>query len=267
MPAPRSEIANSLSKYTSLIEGVRNSAGSSLWFRGIGSTSYLLSPTLYRHPTLSKIEDLINLESELLTRFRHRSIPYQSRPLVDQWELLFMMQHYGVPTRLLDWSENPFIALYFAITSAENRMSAGAFTNDAAVWLLHTGLWNSKAISPYWKGRVMAIPDSPLEGYQPGTDLLKLSQLPVAMAGLHNSPRIVAQRGAFTIFGHQNTPMEILYDQESFPADALIKIVLPKAHLSELRDSLFGIGYADSMIYPDLSGLAIEIKRSFGFGA
>lgn len=266
MAAPRTESAANLADYTKLVDSVRLSSKAPIWFRGIGSTSHKLIPSLYRHPTKTSIEDLIELESELLTRFRHRSIPYQNRPLDDQWELLFMMQHFGVPTRLLDWSENPFVALYFAITSAEDKMVGGAFAEDAAIWMLNTELWNSKVISPYWKGRVVAIPDNPLEGYIPGTDLRKLAELPVAMAGLHNSPRIVAQRGAFTIFGHKNAPMEDLYSDHGFADNSLIRVVLPKDTLAELRASLFGIGYADSMIYPDLAGLAKEMKRHFGFG-
>ena len=86
------------------------------------------------------------------------------------------------------------------------------------------------------------------------------------MAGLHNSPRIVAQRGAFTIFGHTNEPMEKIFEDRGFPGMGAIKVVLPASDLPNLRDALFGIGYADSMIYPDLTGLAKEIKRHFGFG-
>jgi len=167
---------------------------------------------------------------------------------------------------MLDWSENPFVALYFAITAAEQAMIAGAFSAPAAVWMLNTRLWNGQVLSPYWKGRIVAVPDNPLESYLPGADLGRLAGEPVAMAGLHNSPRIVAQRGAFTIFGHVNAPMERIFEEKGFPAESLIKVVLPQADLAKIRDSLFGIGYADSMIYPDLAGLGKEIKRHFGFG-
>jgi hypothetical protein len=54
----------------------------------------------------------------LVMRFRQRTIPLHSRDLSDEWDALFFMQHYGVPTRLLDWTENPFIAFYFAVMSA-----------------------------------------------------------------------------------------------------------------------------------------------------
>ena len=60
--------------------------------------------------------------------------------------------------------------------------------------------------------------------------------------------------------------MERIFEEKGFPAESLIKVVLPQADLAKIRDSLFGIGYADSMIYPDLAGLGKEIKRHFGFG-
>ena len=151
MAAPRSEKASTLRDYTQLIEAIKPSTDAPVWFRGTGRVSYELVPSLYRHPSKKDVADLIELEGNLLTRFRHRSIPYQDRPPSNDWELLFLMQHYGVPTRLLDWSENPFIALYFAITAAESCRVRGAFMEDAAVWILNTKLWNGHILSPYWK--------------------------------------------------------------------------------------------------------------------
>ena len=155
MPPPNVHVAKNLSEYMQRVESVQQSTGAPIWFRGVGLSTYHLIPSLYRHPTKSDITELIELEGSLLARFRHRSIPYQTRPLSDSWELLFMMQHFGVPTRLLDWSENPFVALYFAITDAEGKVSAGTFKTDAAVWILNTNLWNGKVLSPYWKGRIV----------------------------------------------------------------------------------------------------------------
>lgn len=266
MAPPPEQRVETLSEYTTLIDGFTRASSHQLWYRGIGTTAHQLLPTLFRHPTKREPAELLELELELLTRFRHRSVPFQSRPAQDPWELCFLMQHYGVPTRLLDWTENPFVALYFAMTSAERRRVAGRFTGDAAVWILRTALWNGKTLSPYWKGRIAAVPDPSLDSYTPGAGFAKLSALPVAMAGLHNSSRIVAQRGAFTIFGHTSKPMEVIYDEDSFPLGALEKIVIPSDAIGSMRDALFGIGYADSMIYPDLEGLATELRRTFGFG-
>ena len=62
------------------------------------------------------INQIFERERRLLTRFRQRSLAYwpAGYPQTD-WEQLFAMQHYGMPTRLLDWSENLFVAAYFAM--------------------------------------------------------------------------------------------------------------------------------------------------------
>ena len=265
MAPPRIDTVSTLKDFTELVEALKPNTDAPMWFRGVGQSTHRLMPSLYRHPTSNVVADLIELEGRLLNRFRHRSIPYQDRVLSNDWEFLFLMQHYGVPTRLLDWSENPFIALYFAVTGAEAQRTSGLFTEDAAVWVLSTHDWNNHVLSQYWKGRVLTVSDTPLDGYKPTADMRTMASEPIAISGLHNSQRIVAQRGVFTIFGHNSSPMEKIFDEKSFPPSALIKFVLPKASLPGLRDSLFGMGYTDSMIYPDLSGLAKELKRHFGF--
>ena len=75
------------------------------WFRGQGCDSYKLSPSLWRHlrpkPGATEVEpgQVLEMERRLLTRFRQRSLPYwpAGYPQTD-WEHLFAMQHYGVPT-------------------------------------------------------------------------------------------------------------------------------------------------------------------------
>src|SRR5205807_197229 len=98
-----------LEAYISFIERLRSRRKGPLWYRGCGRVSHQLKPSLYRHKGSNTIEDLMKLEKLLLARFQQRSIPFLSRSISDTWEWLFLMQHYGVPTRLLDWSESPLM--------------------------------------------------------------------------------------------------------------------------------------------------------------
>jgi hypothetical protein len=98
-----------LPNYMKVVQTLQRSAQHPLWFRGGTKLEYDLTPSLYRHPTQKTPGQLNELERKLMTRFRQRSMPYHSRNLSDDWEALFFMQHYGVPTRLLDWTENPLI--------------------------------------------------------------------------------------------------------------------------------------------------------------
>jgi hypothetical protein len=216
--------------------------------------------------------ELEALERELMTRFRQRSIPFVARPLTDEWDLFFFKQHYGVPTRLLDWTENPFIALYFAVMSCgftgrfKGDEAVLKFSADAAVWMLNPVAWNAHALRHQGFDRGILTPaDEALQSYKPLTKFSELNVHPVAMYGAHNSPRIVAQRGVFTIFGQGTSAMEEVYDSDGFPVGCLTKVVLDKLVLPGIRKSLLKTGFTESVVFPDLDGLAKEIKRVFKF--
>ena len=59
-----------------------------------------------------------------------------------------------------------------------------------------------------YEGNVIAPGDDALKGYKPRRDYTGLNNFPVAVYGAHNSPRIVAQRGVFTVFGKITKPLE-----------------------------------------------------------
>src|SRR4051812_276443 len=103
------------------------------WFRGHGEPGWKLDPGQYRlqRPGTGVGSDWYN-ERTLLTEFKFRAplyLPSGAAPRND-WEWLFLMQHYGLPTRLLDWTESSLIALYFALR--DNRGGS-----DAVVWMLN----------------------------------------------------------------------------------------------------------------------------------
>lgn len=84
--------------------------------------------------------------------------------------------------------------------------------------------------------------------------------------GTHNSPRIVAQRGMFALFGKSTQPMERQFNSiVAFDAGVLEKVTIPKDHIDSVSNSLFRKGISDSTVYPDLTGLSLELRRSFGF--
>ena len=259
----------SLTEFVGLVEKFQALSQHSLWYRGCGRDDYGLLPSLYRHPDQRTIQEIARLEQDMMVRFRQRSIPLQPRPFTDDWDVLFFMQHYRIPTRLLDWSENPFVGLYFAVMSAHFKLTSTGrqkFEAPAAVWILNPVLWNRHALSHQgYDGGVLTQGDGALNGYQPRQTFEEMNKSPVALYGAHNSPRIVAQRGVFTIFGQNTAALETVFDTDSFPNDCLYKVLLSKGYLPRLKNAILDHGITESSIFPDLEGLAQEIRRSFGF--
>ena len=114
-----------------------------LWFRGEpdADTKSPLRPGRYRFASMDEDEQ----EDELRYSFSQRGIQFSGsyRPSTD-WEWYFLMQHYGAPTRLLDWTKGAFLGLYFALRSNDG-------STDAAVWVLDAWWLNRKAIRSRYK--------------------------------------------------------------------------------------------------------------------
>ncbi len=250
-----------LPEYIRVIEDLQARATGELWYRGTSDISSDLLPSLYRpraNPDAFP-NGLSELEAQLVARFRDRSLPYHTRSLTDTLETLFFMQHFGVPTRLLDWTANPFVGLFFALRSAK-------VGDRVAVWILDPSAWNRAALArASFQGGPLDPGHELLAGYKDVGNIPGLSQAPVAIFGAHNSPRIVAQQGAFVIFGSKTTPMETLYRRGEFPEGSMSRIVISGVAIRTLRESLFAHGITEGALFPDLEGLGRDLRRTFGF--
>ncbi len=269
MPVLRTKTIKTLKDYVSLVEKLQVERKVTFWYRGCGRMGHELKPSLYRHNGSKTIEDLIALEKRLLARFKQKSIPFLSRTMSDSWEWLFLMQHYGVPTRLLDWTESPLMALFFAVTLCPHTLGSRGrpvFQGDASIWFLDPARWNRRAVElRAFAGSILMTDDPYSTAYKPDGDTNMMKSYPIAIYGAHNSQRIVAQRGVFVCFGKDTRPMEEVYERERFPAGCLMKVVIKRGHLPHIYDALRRHGLTDSVAFPDLDGLAREIKREYSF--
>jgi hypothetical protein len=161
------------------------------------------------------------------------------------------------------------MALFFAGTSALHTLGSRGkpiFSTDAAIWILDPVQWNKKAVDlKSFKGAVLTTDDSNVSAYKPVGDVNTMKQYPISIYGAHNSQRIVAQRGVFVCFGKDTRSMETVYERENLPADCLRKLFTKKSVLPKIYEALRRHGLTDSVVFPDLDGLAREIKREFAF--
>lgn len=132
--------------------------------------------------------------------------------------------------------------------------------------MLDPVIWNQHALKheSYDQG-VLSTSDEQLKGYKPTSSFSRINNLPVTLNGSHNSSRIVAQRGVFTIFGQDKAPMESIFQRETFPDSCLRKFTIKEEVLPDIRRSILNHGITESVVFPDLDGLAREMKREFKF--
>jgi len=197
-------------------------------------------------------DDVREADDEIREDFIKRAPSLTDRKPENPWEWYFLMQHYGAPTRLLDWTEGALIALYFAVN--ENRGY-----HDAAVWVFDPWWLNKKVV----KAIEVIPPGSPglslkdRKKYGPWLpdrfDSKRLRrELPVAIYPNYIDRRIVAQRSCFTIHGSRRESLEQLFGKKD---DHLAKVVIPSFAIAKIKQQLELSGINESTVFPDLAGL------------
>ena len=214
------------------------------FFRGHASTSYKLAPGLFR-PVNGLYYSPYD-EANLYYEFRSRAGNLLGSEL-KSWEVLFYMQHHGVPTRLLDWSESFAAALFFALKEAEQ---------DIDIWFLDPYTYNKASCGT---DEILDMDDD-FEGdykdYFVDQSLIPKWKHAVAVYPCRRIPRLSSQGGLFTIHADPE-PLE------STAADELRRFRLKASALQDARQYLKVCGVNDFSLFPDLDGLSRLLRSRF----
>jgi hypothetical protein len=243
-----------------LIAAVRNDSSSwdskePKWFRGEPDVKTALAPTLYR-------DGFASHENALLQMFRarangfHDAVP--TREHTDQW--LFLARHAGLPTRLLDWSEGALIALHFALKET-----------NPVVWMLDPLDLNDLS---YDHRSTLRPREFPLPWMDPNSPHANPAfenmagaweqnsrgvSLPVAIYPTYVHARLRGQRSCFTIHGTDKRGLDSLLAGNPI----LKRYLIDPACRQSMRTELAVLGITDSVVFPDIDGLASELKERF----
>jgi hypothetical protein len=226
----------------------RAKIGSTWFFRGdragAGLRPKIGQPLSYGGKTFVADDEIEKKFLNSFKRFAYQEI----REVKSDWEVLFLARHFGLPTRLLDWTANPLVALYFAC-SPEARDGV-----EGALWAILRFPDESYDID------VFSVAAGPLSLYEPQARAVKL------IYPVYNSGRITAQEGLFSWHSHPRESLES-WARRPFDDSQLDIAVLAAWRVSvesrtTLLEELERLGVNQRTIFPDLEGITKGIWQS-----
>ena len=226
-----------------------------LWFRG-QPVDKPLSPKIYRD------EYKRFNENSLVQEFRMKAQGLGKTPMyerIDEW--LFLMQHSGLPTRLLDWTEGALIALFFAINNLHKVDEP-----SPVVWMLSPLILNAN-INSYgqpklplsWVGGTYnACPKNirgAFEKDQVG------NEFPIALMPQYIHVRVSVQKSCFMVHGKRKESIEELYRDNMLIKDGYLKkYYINEEEAEKILDELRILSITYFTMFPDFDGLAKELS-------
>lgn len=233
------------------------------YYRGHSNHTWKLLPGLLRIPVPANENPnkfYSQLEYDLFFEFNARARELHVQSLLS-WDMLFAMQHFKAPTRLLDWTEVFGVALHFAL---DGWQPGG---EPPCIWLLNPYNLNKHSHKKLYD---LIAPDY-LRYNKTTRESLSYRELliqdksmgfalPCAVYPEMKNNRLHAQRGSFTIHGDDHAPLE---EQAAAYSGVLQKVIVPEEAIPEARKFLRQAGIEHELLFPDLEGLARSLKIKY----
>lgn len=211
------------------------------------------------------VQDAVQLEYGLLRRFKRQchhyitSLPEEK----DTMEWLALMQHYGAPTRLLDWTHSFFVALYFAVALSKKESAIWAVQNELLVDTVHTILPTdaSEALKNDRNARKSETFD---KVFRQGIPLV----CPIKPYRFND--RLIIQQGAFLCPGDISRSFEdnltASLSQSNTPSKITKIIIADKLDLRKnILKNLHHMNMNAATLFPGLAGFAQSLRTLLAF--
>lgn len=240
--------------YNEIMVVIRSMRADILFFRGHWNVSWKLKPNISRYVYKNE-EQLSILENMAFFDYKTKSGALMKENC-SSWDIAFSMQHHGLPTRLLDWSENFSVALYFALKGTIKTDS------DCCVWILNPFNLNKETVGEDSLFHPEDLELSYEQYFIFGPDKRKryhYEDQVVAISPLRHNPRLFNQHAGFTL--HFNLEFE-LEGNNGF----LKKIIIPKHLHNDAWEFLKLAGISEYSLFPDLDGLARDLTMRHYIG-
>ena len=241
------------------------------WFRGHPETYNNLLPRVFRgiYRNESYLKFRPDYEIFVIERFKQVAPSLSSNVPVSENDLdwLILMQHHGAPTRLLDWTENILIALYFAVKDSP--------VDDGEIWTLYPlalnklyGFWGMPiSRNPFLQYLVKEVyhgENKKLE-FVKSLKLNTIPKYPLAFYPTLNTLRMVVQSSAFTIHPvpeKGNQIQDLLKEKK-----VLARYIIPAKSKRNLLKDLKSLGIKHYRLFPNLDSLSQDIISELGIVA
>lgn len=284
----RTNNIHTLSEFFKELERIKNydfeKNSNLLWFRGQSLSEWDVIPGIYRHfvdlikenadGDIIEFSDFKKIEKNMFIKFRDSYI-FKKENEKSFWRTYYYMQHYNVETRLLDWTENPLIALFYTVVEKSE--------SEGTVWILDPISLNNETISSLIKqpnakvGLPIFNEETPENGLLFDSERRKLNfdvlsfkyfhlhfdeeekATPLALSPVRLDNRMEMQQSCFTVFGNKINGLQ----KNSFNKKVISKIIISPSSKLLLRQELRQYGLNYSRIFPDLDGLGKEINLEY----
>jgi hypothetical protein len=229
---------------------------SRLAFRGVPDESHDLSTSLNRDQG-----SFSDHERGLLRAFRKYARGHFAPPCETVWDWLALAQHHGLPTRLLDWTFSPYVALHFITENPD------FYPVDGAVWCVDYHETNRLLPEPLQaqlrsEGADVFTADMLAEGAGDLASFDRLAQHPFVLFLEPPSldARIVNQFALFSVMNGPQLRLDTFLEKQE---RGVSRLIIPAALKWEVRDKLDQINVTERVLMPGLDGLCRWLRRYY----